>query len=155
MAEEAKASIEREKADFAGIRARQKHFASILVPLVLLICTAWTAMLSFVNVRQRGAEIGILRAIGFDSGQVLRLFLSRSAAMGICGGLAGYAAGIFLGLLTSAGELAQVVKAGLFVFDFDLLALALFVAVAITSAAGGVAALVAAAKDPAAILSEN
>ena len=146
MAAEAQASIRRERENFARISARQRHFASILVPLVMFVCLAWVAMLSLANVRLRRSEIGILRAIGVRRGQVLELFLSRSAAMGLCGGLAGYLAGTLLGSLGPAGT---------FAFDLNLLGLSLFVAVVITSIASSIPAIIAAGHDPAEILSDS
>lgn len=146
MAAEAQASIEREKQNFERISSRQRHFASVLVPLVMLVCMAWLAMLSLANVRLRRTEIGVLQAIGVRRGQVLELFLSRSIATGLCGGFAGYLAGTLIG---------SAAPTGVFVFDFNLLGLSLFVAVVITSIASGIPAIIAAGRDPAEVLSDS
>ena len=49
-----------------------------------------------MNVFERQREIGALRALGMTGGQVLRLILSESMAMGLLGGALGLGLGIWL-----------------------------------------------------------
>src|SRR5688572_2212667 len=72
-----------------------------------------------VAVTERRSEIGILRALGATRGQIRRLFLAESAALGVVGSLAGLALGILLAraiavaigaLITDVYRLAQTVE---------------------------------------------
>ncbi len=53
----------------------------------------------FVSVLERTREIGILKALGFLDRDILLIFLSEAAAIGILGGLAGIAMGAGVGYL--------------------------------------------------------
>jgi putative ABC transport system permease protein len=52
-----------------------------------------------IAVAERTAEIGLLRALGAERGQILRLFLGEAAVLSGIGGLAGLALGFGLGQL--------------------------------------------------------
>ncbi|MEW5815621.1 MAG: FtsX-like permease family protein [Spirochaetota bacterium] len=56
---------------------------------VMAVMTAMTA-----SILERRTEIGLLKSIGADSGQVALLFLSEAGLIGLAGGLAGYMAGL-------------------------------------------------------------
>lgn len=86
---EAAAAIEHEKAGRAKLRAEREAFAAILVPVALLGAAIWIAYLAFSNARDRVVEIGILRALGLRSRQILLLFLGRAVLTGMGGALAG------------------------------------------------------------------
>jgi ABC-type antimicrobial peptide transport system permease subunit len=59
-----------------------------------------------MSVFERTREIGVLRAVGWSAGRVLRMILGESLAVGLLGGALGIAAGYgLLGLLQSAGGL--------------------------------------------------
>jgi putative ABC transport system permease protein len=49
-----------------------------------------------IAVTERTAEIGLLRALGAEQGQILRLFLGEAVVLAAAGGLAGLTAGILL-----------------------------------------------------------
>lgn len=137
------------------LEERHAGFASVLVPLVIVGSIVTIALLAFANTRQRTEEIGILRAIGLTSRQLMLLFLSKAAAIGLVGGVIGVAAGLAFGHtlgspaeqggvrweeLLSTGHLAPMVVAA------PLLALVL------AGLASWIPALLAAQKDPALIL---
>ena len=88
----------------------------------LAVMTAMTA-----SVMERRAEIGLMKAIGADDGQIASIFLSEAALIGLAGGAAGY----LLGLGLSQGLARWVFSAGgqvpVIVLPFTLL-LALAVA---------------------------
>ena len=71
--------------------------AKILVPLVVVAACLMVALVSLMNVRERRAEIGVLRALGTRSRQIFGLFVARAALLGIVGAALGYAAGFFGG----------------------------------------------------------
>ncbi len=150
--DEGKAVIERERESMARLKTMRMRFASVLGSLVIVICVVWITFLAARNVRGRRTEIGILRTLGFRSQQILYIFLSRATAMGLFGGILGFLAGVFLASnwLRSVGESSHR-----WMFNFKLLGLSVFVAVAITMAASWVPAIRAARLDPAAALREE
>lgn len=147
-AEEAKASVKREKKGREDLRKEREALASILVPLVITLCGVWVGLLAWTNVRERRDEIGILRAVGFRSSQIMVLFIGRAVAVGSLGGLIGYVAGWGVGAAWSGLAGDQFVA---------LFAPALFVSTAVlapvvSALAGWLPAQVAAQQDPAEIL---
>jgi putative ABC transport system permease protein len=158
--DEGKAAIERERKNMAQLRVTRTHFARILVSLVMVICVVWVALLAVGNVRGRRTEIGILRTLGFRSRQILYIFLSRAIIIGLVGGILGFLAGGFLGSnwagpVGEGPRLAGTQSRYEWMFNFNLLGLAIFVAVAITVAASWIPAILAARQDPAVALQEE
>jgi putative ABC transport system permease protein len=51
-----------------------------------------------LNVKERYEEIGIMRAIGYKSGQIISLFLGRSIMLGLLGAPLGFLLGGYLSL---------------------------------------------------------
>jgi ABC-type lipoprotein release transport system permease subunit len=86
----------------ADARARQRRmteqYAAFVTPVLLIVCAVWVGALAALNVRERRAEIGVLRALGFGSGPIAGLFLAKAAALGWVGAFAGYWAGSALAL---------------------------------------------------------
>lgn len=68
----------------AGIAAISLTVAGILVMNIMLISLA-----------QRQAEVGLLKALGAASGQILRLFLAEAALLSILGAVLGLLVGLF------------------------------------------------------------
>lgn len=137
-AEDARVAIESEARNRAHLRGEIEAYGAILVPLVLVGCAVWVGLLSLGNVRERRMEIGILRAMGVRSRQILLIFLGKAGAMGLAGALIGYAAGILAGPGSTA--LLAAVVAGA-----PLLAIV----------AGWLPAMIAAQQDPAIVLREE
>jgi len=79
------------------MRSEREFFAAVLVPLVMVACAVWIGLLAFNNVRDRKAEIGIQRAIGFRARQIMFLFLTKFLVMGLLGGTLGIFAGLGFG----------------------------------------------------------
>lgn len=96
---EGRAQLERKHAEFAGV----------LVPLAILAAAVWVGLLAFGNARQRSSEIGILRAIGLRSQQILAAFLAKAALVGLVGGILGCLIGLAFGKL-SGGAAAKAVS---------------------------------------------
>ena len=91
---EARTATEAEIQNRARLRQAREAFAATLVPLVALGSGIWIALLALGNVRDRSSEIGILRALGLRTRQVLLLFLGRALLAGFLGSLAGFLAGV-------------------------------------------------------------
>jgi putative ABC transport system permease protein len=96
-AEEAQESIQREKENRARLRQERESFAAGFAAVVVGVSAALIAFLSFFNVRERRAEIGLWRALGVRMGRIMGLFLGRAALVGLAGAGLGYAPGLLLG----------------------------------------------------------
>jgi putative ABC transport system permease protein len=148
------ADLAREERGRFELESQHAELAGVIVPLVIAGAAVWIGLLAFGNARQRSGEIGILRAIGVGSRQVMLLFLTKAALIGLAGGVLGAIAGLAVGL--SAGGLPatretwrQLLATGALP---TTLALAPLLALALASLASWVPAFWAARQDPAVIL---
>jgi len=153
---EAKAALEREKRHREQIRSEREAFGAVLVPLVMVACAVWIALLGFSNVRDRRIEIAIQRAMGFRARQIMILLLSKSLIIGLLGGalgiLAGLGSGTWLGLVLE-GKIEGI--AAMELANRGLLLLAVLAAPILTVVAGWIPAMIAAHQDPVAVLREK
>ena len=81
-----------------GLRSQGASSIMIQVFVVLAVALGIASVLA-VSVVQKSREIGILRATGTTTRQVLRIFLAQGAILGGIGSVAGVALGIALGAL--------------------------------------------------------
>jgi len=79
-------------------RRLSEEYFELVLPWVLGACAAVVALLSTINVRERRAEIGILRALGHGSPMIASLFLFKAVAVGLTAAIAGFALGSWLAL---------------------------------------------------------
>ena len=139
--------------------ARQKQrwmadrYLAILSPVVLVLCGAWVATLAAINVRERRAEIGLLRALGFGSPSVALLFLGRSIAVGALGGALGFVLGARLALWL--GPAVFPAAARNMHADSGLLLWSLLLAPLFAAAASLIPTALAVTQDPAVALREE
>ena len=150
---EAKSALEGVRLNQEQLRAKREQFAAIAVPVILIACVIWVGLLAFHNVRVRRKELGVLRAIGLGSGQILRLVLIKALGMGLLGGgfgfLSGSLFGKYLGRTTGSDDAGGIQLQDL--LNGDLLGVALVVAVAATVIATWLPALIASKEDPATV----
>jgi hypothetical protein len=149
----AKAALEAERVHRARMRGEKEAFAAWLVPLVMLGAAVWTGVLALINVRERTAEIGILRALGVRSRRIMLVFLARALLVGLGGALLGYGTGFLVGVLASGFALATDTVGVL--FRPILLGLVAGGAPLLTALASWPPALAAARQDPAVVLREE
>jgi putative ABC transport system permease protein len=139
------------------IEQQHSGFAAVLIPLVFVGSAATIFLLSLMNTRQRTEEIGILRAIGMKSRQIVRIFLLKAGIVGITGGLIGICVGCFFGV--SFGGLSAKGLAWQQLFDSGsllmTLAIAPFAAVVLSGLASWIPAVIAAQQDPAFVLQKG
>jgi len=156
-AEEAKASIETERQHRLRMHGELERLAAALVPVVMLVAAVWIGLLAFGNVRERRSEIGLLRAVGLRSRQILLIFLSKAALTGFLGGILGVAAGLAAGacLGLRAQSAGPELVAPVAIFDARLIALALLTAPVLAAVAGWIPAMLAARQDAAEVLREE
>jgi ABC-type lipoprotein release transport system permease subunit len=152
-ADESKASIEREKEGRNKLRGEREALAAVLVPVVMIGSGVWIGLLALANVRDRRTEIGILRALGLRSWQILVIFLGKAIAMGLAGACLGYVAGREIGLLWR--EAPGVPPIDLAYVDLRLLLLVLAAAPLLAALASWLPAMSAAQQDPATVLREE
>jgi ABC-type lipoprotein release transport system permease subunit len=146
--EAAKAAAANERQGRAALRADRQSFARFLIPTVVIGCMVWIGLLIHGNVRERRAEIGILRAIGMRGRQILLVFLSKAMLMGLLGAGVGYVAGLIVG---QSWETGAVQWSGA-LFDPKLLGSVLVAAPVLACAASWLPAVLAARQDPAVVL---
>ncbi len=135
-------------AEEAGIEPY--HVVQMIV--ILSVATVGVTSTMFMSVTQRTREIGIMKALGFSSSSVLRVFLTESLLLGAIGGLAGS----FLGLALIWGRNSFVLTENLRVasskiiatFAWPMLPVGLILAVVLAGLAGFVPSKRAAAMDP-------
>ncbi|MEI6167974.1 MAG: FtsX-like permease family protein [bacterium] len=142
-ASEAAAAIAQESAGRAKLRAEKESFAAVLVPATLVGAAIWIAFLALGNVRERAVEIGILRALGLRSWQILVLFLARALVTGFVGAALGFGAGV---LLTAPAMPT---------FQLPWLPVVLAVAPILAALASWIPAMLAVGQDPAVVLSRE
>lgn len=151
-AQQAEESLQQEKAGRARLRAQRESFAALLVPAVFLAAAVWIALLTLLNVRDRRTEIGVLRALGVRSYQVLLIFIGKAVLMGLAGALLGSLGGLLGGSFASESLLHRL-QSGL--TSLDTLALVFLAAPLLAAIAAWIPALLAAQQDPAKVLQEE
>jgi hypothetical protein len=152
VGEEADAALARERAHQAALRQDREAFAAALVPAVLVAACFCLGQLALSNVRQRRGEIGLLRALGLQSGQLMVLFLTRALAVGLLGGVLGCVAGtISLALIGAESDEVRATLAG----QMPLLLSILLAAPAVSLLACWLPTLIAVRQDPAVILQQE
>jgi putative ABC transport system permease protein len=150
---EAKTAIQKEKVAREDLRAVRERLASILTPVVITACAVWIAVLGFTNVRARREEIGILRAIGVRSREVMIMFVSRHVLLGVLGGALGFIAGILAAVyFGTAHEAAQIRMIDMDLPWAGLILISVGGAAALAVIAGWIPTMVAARQDPADVL---
>lgn len=146
--------IEMEEKARQEIEERHAGFASILVPLVILGAVVTIGLLALMNSRQRSQEVGILRAIGLSTQQLMFVFLSKAALIGLSGGIAGVFAGLMVGRLLGESQSDAVGWNELLEASplSTLIVMAPVFALVLSGVASWVPALLAARQDPAVVL---
>jgi len=147
----ARESIDAERAHRAQLRLEREELAAVLVSLVLLASALWIGFLSFTNVRERRAEIAILRTLGLGTRPILSTFLLKALAMGLLGALAGYLLGFVVG--ASWDEISRADQPEL--FDPLVLLISAISAPLLSCMASWLPAILASQQDPAMALKEE
>jgi len=148
----AQGEIARERESRGHLAAAKEAAAAVVVPLVLVACAVWIGFLAFANVRERRAEIGILRAIGVGTFGILALFLARAKLAGLLGAGLGYAAGLVAAAAWVPGDAMAEAVRGL--ARPQWIAAVLLAAPALAGLAAWLPAYGASRQDPADVLRE-
>lgn len=130
-------------------QSQRESLATWLFPVVLLGAGAWVGLQSLSNVRIRRSEIGIWRALGFQSRQIAFIFLVKAVLLGLLGAGIGYLLGFAAGLAWSHLEVERAGAHGaLALFDGQLLLGALALAPLLSVLASWLPTQMAARQDP-------
>ena len=125
-----------------------------LALVALLLACLGIANTMYTAVLERTKEIGVFKALGSRSRDVMLLFIAEAAGIGLAGGLIGVVIAVGLGRLGNAAvdRLTQAVTSTTFdVFRIDVVVLlvAVVIAVLLSTISGLLPALRAARQDPA------
>ena len=135
-------------------RQMVKNLFTVIMPLVVIACGVWIGVLAITNVRDRQQEIGIMRALGYGSGQITSLFLGKAVVIGLLGAIVGFLMGTALTVRFGPDVFKLTAKAMIkpepFLLMISLIFAPLFVAVA-----SFIPAMIAATYDPAVTLREE
>ncbi len=153
VAEESVTALEKEKQGRESLRQERERMASVLMPVILLACALWIAIMGFMNVRSRREEIGILRTVGVSAKRIFLLFIEKHISIGILGGSLGFLLGSILAILFGSPEQAvSIVEVGSLRFWLGMAALAVVGASLLAVIAGWIPAMIASGQDPAEVL---
>ena len=73
-------------------RTMMDDYFSLIMPLVVVACGLLVGVLAMLNTRDRREEIGVLRALGYDTSQITALFLGKAILLGLVGAGLGFLA---------------------------------------------------------------
>jgi ABC-type lipoprotein release transport system permease subunit len=142
-------TIAAEEAYHHSQQRQQEALATWLLPMTFLGAGAWVGLQALANVRTRRSEIGIWRALGFQSQQVAFIFLAKAVLLGLGGALIGYVLGFATGLAWSHLEGVRFGEYGArALFDLRLLLGAMFLAPFLSLLASWLPTQIAARQDP-------
>lgn len=116
---------------------------TVLLLATLLGCTAWAAVVSYMNTRQRREEIGVLRTVGVRLRTIIVLFAVKGCALVFLGAAAGLALGI---------AVTSVLGGGIGPDDMPMIGVGMCGVMVLSVAGYAVPAIRAAARNPADIL---
>jgi hypothetical protein len=155
---EQQSTLLKEKSDeqrelLASSRSRAEATIASLVgfstPLVVLASAVFVGLLTWLNVRERRPEIGLLRALGKGTAAIAGLFLGKAVLLGLLGGMLGAAIGYAAALLIGG---SMQIPASLFQADPLIVLGTLLGAPLIAALASYLPTLVAVSQDPAVVL---
>jgi putative ABC transport system permease protein len=141
----------------AEMRQKQRvlmyRLVSIVSPAVAVVCLIWIGVLALLNVRERRAEIGVMRALGYGSSKITALFMTKAVLIGLIGALLGFLLGTFFSLEYGA-DIFEITAKKLQPL-YSLLWAALIGAPVFAALAGFLPTMIAVTQDPALTLRQE
>lgn len=77
-------------------RLMMNKYGAFIIPFVMLSCMLITGLLFYQNITVRNREIGLLKALGNSTFNILFLILAKAFILGLAGGIIGFFAGHFV-----------------------------------------------------------
>jgi putative ABC transport system permease protein len=156
VSEEAELTLKKEAQGREIMGREKKRMVTALIPVILLACALWVALMGFINVRSRQEEIGILRTIGVSARTIFMLFTWKHIFIGIIGGISGtLLAGILTFIFTTSMSSIQAEIFGSISSILKLAFISVIGASLLTIAAGWIPSMIASGQDPAEVLREE
>jgi putative ABC transport system permease protein len=163
---QAQMQAEREKREsqMALVQANRERWekalsglVTVMLPLVVFVAALIVGLMTWLNVRERRSEIGLLRALGKRSGEIAAMFLLKAAFLGVLGGLFGSLVCwlIFAAVAATIDAEAAEFTVAFFRPSWWLLALTMLGAPLVTAMASYLPTLTAISQDPAIVLMDN
>ena len=151
----AKKTLKQEKIHRQHLENERRTLASSVISASVVAGGIWIAFLSLINVRDRRSEIGILRAIGIGSSQIIKLFLFKSIIVGFLGAMLGYLIGLLVVIELNASAVKPSSLLPTQIFSWRLMLLIVVCVPVMAAVSGWLPAFMAAGKDPAVALRED
>jgi ABC-type lipoprotein release transport system permease subunit len=148
--------IENRDRQEAGRRRQEQmltRLIGITTPLVVLASALFVGLMTWINVRERRPEIGVLRALGKTAGNIASLFLGKALLLGLLGGALGGALGYFC--TPWVGQTTMDIAAETFRVDIRIALAAILGAPLVTVMASYLPTLAAISQDPAIVLMDH
>ncbi len=129
----------------------------VMLPLEVLVAALIVGLMTWLNVRERRGEIGLLRALGKRTSQIAALFLVKALLVGVSGGAIGCVVCwvIYWTVSGTSQPTAATFDMAVFRPATALLLLTILGAPVVTTMASYLPMLAAVTQDPARILTEN
>ena len=134
-------------------RAAMEGYLALIMPFTVIVCGVWIGALVMMNVRDRQQEIGIMRALGYGSGNITLLFLGKAVIAGLLGAAVGFLIGTALAL--DIGPEIFKVTAKAIKPQYALLVWSLVAAPAFAAVSSFIPVMIAVTYDPAVTLREE
>lgn len=154
-ADEAAELLANEEEDRNRVIALGKRFRMVFIPLIIVGSAVWVGMLALGNVRDRRYEIGVLRALGVRSNQIMMMFLSRAVFVGLIGAAIGCVGGFLLGSKAMALWVEEENMRAAAQYDMNVLIWVLVLSPVLSAMACWLPAMLASQQDPAIVLREE
>jgi len=140
----------------ARTKTRQmvRDFFAVIMPLIVIACGLSVGVLAAINVRDRQQEIGIMRALGYRSGQITTLFLGKAVVIGAIGATVGFLTGTFLAMKFGPDVFKMTAQA-VIKPEPILLVIGLIFAPLFAAVSSFIPAMIAVTYDPAVTLREE
>ena len=91
-------SFEDEAKQFLAMMEQEQAFGMIMYVVVLLIAAVGIVNTILMSVYERIREVGVLRALGFEGKEVVRMFLLEGFITGVIGSITGIIMGLLLNI---------------------------------------------------------
>jgi len=148
------ASTDQAAETLSNVTGAMQGFLMVVTAIALLVGGINIMNVMFVSVRERRREIGLRKALGADSGRIMKQFLTESAVMSLAGGIVG----ALIGVGFSYAVAVAVTYYGYtwnFFMPISYLMIALLIAAAIGMVSGASPARTASRLDPIEALREE